>query len=71
MGHDRICDSLRSTRGTSLTRRGLLQRAGWAAAATALPRSITLGADSVSPVMVRLSSYMSDARDRALPDDVV
>jgi 2-methylcitrate dehydratase PrpD len=70
MGLDRISDLLPSTRGTGLTRRGLLQRAGWVAAATALPRSIALGAENVSPVMARLSSYMSEARDRALPDDV-
>src|SRR6202521_3971785 len=71
MGLDRISDLLLSTRGTGLTRRGLLQRAGWVAAATALPRSVALGAENISPVMARLSSYMSEARDRALPDDVV
>jgi 2-methylcitrate dehydratase PrpD len=71
MGRDRISDLLLSIRGANLTRRGLLQRAGWAAAATALPCSVALGAENVSPVMARLSSYMSEARDRALPDDVV
>ncbi len=30
-----------------------------------------MAADSVSPAMERLSSYMSEARDRALPDEVV
>jgi 2-methylcitrate dehydratase PrpD len=71
MRHDQFSHLHPSIRGANLTRRGLLQRAGWAVAATALPRSIALGAENVSPVMARLSSYMSEARDRALPDDVV
>ena len=56
--------------GWSLSRRGLLQRAGWAIAAAGLPRMPALAADSVSPAMARLSSYMSDARNLALPDEV-
>jgi 2-methylcitrate dehydratase PrpD len=44
-----------------LTRRKLLQRAAWMAAAGA-------SAQDVSPVMAKLSTYMSEARNRALPD---
>jgi 2-methylcitrate dehydratase PrpD len=66
--------------GGKLTRRSLLQRAGLAIAAGALPIrpewavqdvSPATGAHPVSAVMVRLSTYMSEARDRALPDEVV
>jgi 2-methylcitrate dehydratase PrpD len=53
-----------------LNRRGLLARAGWAVAAVGLSSVSALAEDSVSPVMARLSSYMSDARNRALPADV-
>ncbi len=48
----------------------MLKRAGWAAAAAGLSRVSALAADSVSPAMARLSSYMSEARNRALPDEV-
>ncbi len=55
----------------SLSRRALLQRAGWTmAAAAALPSGL-FAADSVSPVMAKLSAYMSEAGGRALPDEVV
>ena len=54
-----------------LSRRGLLQRGGWALAASGFWRASALAADSVSPAMQRLSSYMSDARDQSLPDEVV
>ncbi len=73
-----------------LTRRGVLKRAGLAAAAAAVPsyvgsafrRTMPL-AQTVAPgqqtaadlpisdVMTRLSTYMSQARDRALPDEVI
>jgi len=56
--------------GWYLSRRGLLQRAGWAVAAAGLSGVPALAADSVSPVTARLSSYMSEARNRALPDEV-
>jgi 2-methylcitrate dehydratase PrpD len=55
----------------SITRRSLLQRASCAIAAAALPRGFALAAESVSPVTTKLSTYMSEARDRALPDDVI
>ena len=76
MQPDRDTDIFKSRSGASLTRRNLLQSAGWAVAAAAIPGitghgSALLAADTVSPAMVRLSTYMSEARDRALPDDVV
>jgi 2-methylcitrate dehydratase PrpD len=57
--------------GATLSRRSMLRRAGWAAAAAGLTRVSALAADSVSPATARLSSYMSEARNRALPGDVV
>jgi 2-methylcitrate dehydratase PrpD len=77
-----------------LTRRRILQRAGWVVSAAALPsyvgsgfsrtfgRSMLFGeavasaqataADRpISDVMTRLSTYMSQARDRPLPDRVL
>jgi 2-methylcitrate dehydratase PrpD len=53
-----------------LTRRGLLQRAAWAVAAAGLSRVSGIAAENVSPAMARLSTYMSEARNRALPDEV-
>jgi len=57
--------------GTNLTRRSLLQHAGWAIAAAAFPGRAKLIAQDVSPVMARLSAYMSAAGERALPDEVI
>ena len=54
-----------------MTRRNLLQRAGWFAAAAAIPQAAKLAAEEVSPVMTELSHYMSEARNRALPDKVL
>jgi 2-methylcitrate dehydratase PrpD len=53
-----------------LSRRSLLQRAGWTVAAAALPSRV-FGAESISPVMAKLSTYMSEAGGRALPEEVV
>jgi 2-methylcitrate dehydratase PrpD len=55
---------------SSLTRRGLLQRAAWAVAAAGLSRVSAIAAENVSPAMARLSTYMSEARNCALPDEV-
>jgi 2-methylcitrate dehydratase PrpD len=81
MRRNRNVHGEKSPHGANLTRRGLLQRAGWVAAATAFPGTLVFGADTVdsssvgannvSPVMARLSAYMSEARGRALPDAVV
>src|SRR5262245_20942877 len=55
-----------------VTRRTVLQGVG-AAIATAVCRPVwLLGADSpVSPVMLRLSTYMSEAPSRPLPSEVI
>src|ERR1700691_997804 len=57
--------------GGQVSRRGLLRSVGWAAAGAGFSRASALAADSVSPATARLSSYMSDARNQALPDEVV
>lgn len=66
----------------TLTRRSLLQRAGWAMAAAALPAwpagTGAAGAESASldvneypnPIMDKLSTYMGEAGNRELPADV-
>jgi 2-methylcitrate dehydratase PrpD len=62
-----------------LSRRSLLELAGLAAATAAFPpvavmakpsASLETTAPGVSPAMDKLSAYMSEARGRALPDDV-
>jgi 2-methylcitrate dehydratase PrpD len=62
------------TRG-ALTRRGLLQRAGGFIAAAAIPAgrigAAPAPAAAISPVMTTLSTYMSEAAGRALPDQVI
>ncbi|MEO8256004.1 MAG: MmgE/PrpD family protein [Acidobacteriota bacterium] len=69
-----------------LTRRDVLQRTGWAAVAAAIGRPPVAMAQErgaaaapgqtaadfpTSEVMTRLSTYMSEARDRALPEEVI
>ena len=54
-----------------ITRRSLLQRSGWAMAAAAFRPALLLASESISPVMAQLSTYMSEARNRALPDEIV
>jgi len=56
--------------GKNLSRRKLLQCAGWTVAAATLPSGV-FAAESISPVMAKLSTYMSEAGGRALPDEVV
>jgi 2-methylcitrate dehydratase PrpD len=53
-----------------MTRRSLLQRTGWVMAAATLPWREALAAAPVSPVMAKLSLYMTEAGNRALPDEV-
>lgn len=56
----------------ALTRRRLLQRSACIFAATAtFPRLAVAAAPDISPVMENLSSYMAEARNHALPDNVV
>jgi hypothetical protein len=60
-----------------LSRRALLARSGWVLLAGAIPSLIDRGvklraAESmVSPAMAKLCAYMSQARERALPDEVL
>jgi 2-methylcitrate dehydratase PrpD len=60
---------------SKLTRRDLVQCAAWAIAAAALPGGPQLAAEdaspSISPTMLKLSAYMSEVRDSALPDKVL
>ena len=60
------CDS-----SADLSRRRLLKQAGWAMLAAACRPWSALAADQISPAMARLSAYMSEARNRALPEEVV
>jgi 2-methylcitrate dehydratase PrpD len=54
-----------------LTRRSMLQHAGWAAAAAVFGSASGVAEQPASQVMDKLSIYMSETRNRALPDDVV
>jgi 2-methylcitrate dehydratase PrpD len=56
--------------GANLTRRSLMQSGIGFAAAAALPRDAGAAAEEISPVMGKLSAYMSEARSRAIPDAV-
>src|SRR5665213_2942260 len=53
-----------------LSRRDLVKRGAWALAATAIPGGVNLAAQEISPMMQKLSTYMSEARNNALPDKV-
>ncbi len=70
MRQHQAAHQLATSGAKGLTRRDVLQRAGWVAAAAAFPGGLGLAAESVSPVMATLSTYMSEARNRALPDEV-
>src|SRR5258708_3514784 len=69
MGHDRNSRMPLENAGIDFTRRGLLQRAAWLTAAAAFPCAAKLAAEDVSPVMSALSNYMSEARNRELPEN--
>ncbi len=68
-------DTRSKTCPPGLTRRSWLQQAAWISSAAVLPRiawAIAQDASQViSPVMEKLSAYMAEARNRALPDNVV
>jgi 2-methylcitrate dehydratase PrpD len=68
---DRYADPDTTFRPLNLTRRSLLQNSAWIAAASMLPRLAAADAHEISPVMEKLSSYMAEARNRALPANVV
>src|SRR5438477_2822808 len=59
------------TSARMLTRRTWLQHAAWITAAAAFPQLARAAANDVSPVMEKLSSFMTEARNRSLPDNVV
>ena len=65
--HPTECD-----KSADLSRRRLLKQATWGLLAAAACRPwLALAADQTSPAMAKLSAYMADARNRALPEDVV
>ena len=75
-----LLDGSKDQRSMYLTRRDLFEVAGLAIAATALPLKMAFASTAppapsavqeTSSVMERLSTYMSEARTRALPDEVV
>ena len=65
----------RETWELRLTRRNWMHRAALISAGMALPRIAWASAQDaspvISPVMEKLSAYMAEARNRALPDNVV
>jgi 2-methylcitrate dehydratase PrpD len=80
MVHGGANDEHAGTGGTMLTRRDLLELAGLALATTAIAPGMAASepaagqaeaAHGVSPIMEKLSTYMSEAAERALPDEVV
>src|ERR1700722_18960377 len=56
---------------TGLNRRSLLVTTGTALAAGALPRWAVAAPVPVSPVMATLSSYMAEAGERPVPEEVI
>ena len=54
-----------------LTRRSLMRGGLGFAAAAAIPSYAGAGNEDISPVMTKLSSYMSEASNRALPSRVL
>ena len=54
-----------------LTRRTWLQYAGWITGAAAFSQLARAAANDISPVIDKLSSFMAEAQNRALPENVV
>src|SRR5467141_2679452 len=80
MGHGGRKDSAAGSGKAVLTRRALLELAGLTFATTVIPSGFAAGtavasegdtAQGVSTVMDKLSRYMSEASERALPEEVV
>jgi 2-methylcitrate dehydratase PrpD len=71
MKHHRVGIIPTVGKGGGLTRRTLLKSAGLGIAATALPGRLFADNVAVSPVMAKLSAYMSEAAGHPLPQDVV
>ena len=55
----------------NLTRRRLLQGVGGTLTATIFPMRFAIGGEPASPVITKLSTYMSEARNRPLPPEVL
>src|SRR5260370_11082905 len=60
-----------SNSGGNLSRRTLLQSAVWVVAGAAVAPRVLAATDAIGPVMTKLSTYMGEARNRALPPEVV
>src|SRR5450631_4401614 len=71
MRRDRDLNLPSGNRKKNLTRRDLVKRGAWVLAATVIPCGMKLAAEDVSPMMLKLSTYMSEARNNALPDKVL
>ena len=72
MRRNRSADAAPEASGATLSRRSLLRRTASVVVAAALQRWTGLAAETgISPVTAKLTTYMSEARDRALPDEVV
>ena len=82
MGPDRRSKDLAANASTILTRRGLFELAGLAIATATFPPCASLAqpcseqdqplpSPAISPIMEKLSSYMSQAATRPLPEEVV
>jgi 2-methylcitrate dehydratase PrpD len=80
MGHNRDKDRPATNSGPTLTRRSLFELVGLTIATAALPRGMAMAKPSAGPakaapsegsVMDKLSTYMSEADDHAMPDEVV
>jgi 2-methylcitrate dehydratase PrpD len=71
MKHHRVGIIPTVGKGGGLTRRTLLKSAGLGIAATALPGRLFADNVAISPVMAKLSAYMSEAAGHPLPQDVV
>src|SRR5580700_5944021 len=67
MNKDQIADMPPTKEFSSLTRRSWLQSTGWMIAAGAFSRMTAWAAAEISPVMDKLSNYMTEARNRELP----
>jgi 2-methylcitrate dehydratase PrpD len=59
------------SRNGNLTRRSLLERGAMLTAAGFFRPLAAFAADDISPVMTKLSEYMADARNHALPDSAL
>src|SRR5215813_9608629 len=68
---DDIYTLSRGVHTMNLTRRRLLQGAGGAIAAAMFTKRPAIAGEPAGPVITKLSAYMSDARNRALPAEVL